>query len=156
VPGAHVRQDELDQACQAEDVDLDLGARLVHRDVLDGAVGAVTGVVDQDVDAARVADDRVDGRADRVVVGDVEAEDFHSRVLQRGHPLGAPCGAVDGVSRFLQAQGCIGPDPEDAPVTSATLVVLDISFPSLFFPVSLLLRCRGRRLSAGSPIQLVS
>jgi hypothetical protein len=36
----------------AEDVDLHLGAGLLHRDVFEGAVGAVADVVDQDVDAA--------------------------------------------------------------------------------------------------------
>jgi hypothetical protein len=45
-----VRRDELDQPREAEDVDLELAARLVDRHVLDGAVRAVPGVVDEYVD----------------------------------------------------------------------------------------------------------
>ena len=52
-----MRSDELDQAAQTEQVDLELAAGLVDRDVLDSPVGAVTGVVDQHVDAAGLLDD---------------------------------------------------------------------------------------------------
>ena len=52
-----MRGDELGEARQTEDVDLELAAGLVDRDVLDGAVGAVAGVVDQDVDASGLLQD---------------------------------------------------------------------------------------------------
>ena len=48
----HVRQDELRQPGQAEDINLQLPAGFFDGHVLDGAEGAVTGIVDQDVDPA--------------------------------------------------------------------------------------------------------
>jgi hypothetical protein len=64
----HVRQDELGESRGAEHVDFELAAGFFHRYVFDGAVGAVAGVVDQDVDAALLGEDPVDPGPHRLMV----------------------------------------------------------------------------------------
>ena len=98
-------QDELGQAGQAEDVDLELAARLGQRHILDRAVGAVAGVVDEHVDPAGLGDDPLDERRERGVVGDVDAGDLDAGLGQRGHPVHAPGGGVDAVPELPQVPG---------------------------------------------------
>ena len=102
---AHVRQHELRQAHRAEHVDVELAARLVERHVLDGAVGAIAGVVDQDVDAAGLGDDLLDTGAHGVVVGDVHRQRPDAAARELLEALGAARGAVDGVAELVQLQG---------------------------------------------------
>ena len=52
---AQVREDELGEPREPEDVDLELAAGLLHRHVLERAVGPVAGVVHEHVDAALLA-----------------------------------------------------------------------------------------------------
>jgi hypothetical protein len=75
--GAEVRQQRLGGREQAADVDLELLSHLVHRRWLQGAVRAITCVVDQGVDAPEPDDPSLDGRFDRLGVLDVEAGDEH-------------------------------------------------------------------------------
>lgn len=95
---AHARGDEAGEGGEAEDVDVELAAGLLERHVLDGAVGAVAGVVDEDVDAAGLGQDRLDGGADGVLIGEVEGERAQTVLREGGEAVGAPGGAVqDGV-----------------------------------------------------------
>ena len=85
---AHVGRHELDQPGQAEDVDLELAPRLVDRDVLDRAVRAVAGVVDQHVEP-RPCSPRIRSMpaGHRGVVGDVHRERGDAGLRQRLHPV---------------------------------------------------------------------
>ena len=100
--GAHVRGDQLGEATQAEDVDLELTAGLVDRDVLDGPVGAVAGVVDQDVDAAGLLQDAVHAGGHRGVVGHVHGQRADTVGGQGLEAVGAAGRTVDDVAQRLE------------------------------------------------------
>jgi hypothetical protein len=71
---AHVRQHQLRKAGKAEEIHLELPARLLQRHVLDRAHGAVTCAIDQHIDAAFVVNDALYALNHRRVVGNVHAE----------------------------------------------------------------------------------
>jgi hypothetical protein len=73
-PCAHVRRHQLGQPGEPEDVHVELTPGLVERHVLDRAVRAVTGVVDQDVDPPLLLDDPGDAGNHRGIVCDVHRE----------------------------------------------------------------------------------
>jgi hypothetical protein len=102
---AHVRQDELGQPSRAEDVDLELVASLVHRDVLNRAVGAVAGVVHEHVNATRVGNDLFDSGLQRGVVGDVHGDGVDARLGEVVRALDAAGGGVDGVAGLGEFEG---------------------------------------------------
>ena len=71
------RQRRLGHPERAEEVGLDLRARLLLAHLLDRAEEAVARVVDHDVEPAEVLVCLLDGRVDRRLVGDVERERKH-------------------------------------------------------------------------------
>ena len=103
-PLPHAGQDELDQPGGAEQVHVELAAGLVQRHVLDGSVGAVAGVVDQDVDAAGLGEDLLDAQRGRFLVGDVHGERSDAALAQVGHPVGAAGHAVDDETGVLETE----------------------------------------------------
>ena len=92
----------MGEASQAEDVDLELAAGLVDRDVLDGPVGAVAGVVDQDVDAAGLLQDAVDAGAHGGVVGHVHGQRADAIGGQGLETVGTTGRTVDDVAQRLE------------------------------------------------------
>ena len=98
----HVRQDELSESRGAEHVDFELAAGFFHRYVFDGAVGAVAGVVDQDVDAALLGEDPVDPGPHRLLVGDVHCQRADTGLGEVSHALDPPGRGVDGVAGLAQ------------------------------------------------------
>ena len=100
-----MRGDELGEAPQTEDVDLELAAGLVDRDVLDGPVGAVAGVVDQDVDAAGLLQDAVHAGVHGGVVGHVHGQRADAVSGQGLETVSAAGGAVDDVAQRLELAG---------------------------------------------------
>ena len=100
--GPHVRQDELGEVRQAEEVHLELVAGLVDGDLLDRPVEAEAGVVDEDVDPALVRDDPVHDPF--VVLGcrDVHPDGGDAVVGEVGHALQAPGSGVHGVALLTQ------------------------------------------------------
>ncbi len=104
-----VRQDGLGRPGGCEDIDLELGVALVRGNVFEGAVGAVAGIVDQDVDAALFLDDAVEG-AGGGVVGDVQGERAYALRLQVAKALQAAGGSVRDVALAGEASGDIGAD----------------------------------------------
>ena len=76
-----MRQDELGQACQTEEVYLELVACLVKGNVFDRTVGAVPCVIDEGVDAPLLRDNGLHSLLDGVFIGDVQ--------LKRNHAEGA-------------------------------------------------------------------
>jgi len=71
---AHDRKDGLSEPHDAEEVRLDLGAEIVGINVFDGSHVGVPGVVDQNVEATPPMDRGIDGRADLIVVRDIERD----------------------------------------------------------------------------------
>jgi hypothetical protein len=71
---AHGGQDGLRDGQRAEDVDVELGAPLRERDLFDGPVLRIAGVVDEDVEAAGAGEHRPDRRGDGRGVGHVEGQ----------------------------------------------------------------------------------
>ena len=106
----HVRQHELRQPGKAEDIDLQLPAGLLQRHVLDGAERAVTGVVDQHVDASLGLHDRGDTGRHRSLVGHVETQRDDAEGAKRFHPLDPAGGTVDAVAFAGQQHGGLIPD----------------------------------------------
>ena len=78
---AHLRQDELGESCQTEEVHLKLVACLVKSNVLDRTVGTVPCVIDEDVNAPLLGDNGLYSLLDGVFVSDVQ--------LKRNHAEGA-------------------------------------------------------------------
>ena len=116
--GAHPGQHELAHPRQAEDVGLEHGPHLVHVDLLDRAVLAVAGVVDEGADGAVGRLDLGDGRRHRRVVGDVERRS-RGRPGRRGRPgcrggerWPTPCGPAASSSSATAR-----PMPVEQPVT---------------------------------------
>lgn len=100
----HVRQDELRQPGQAEDINLQLPAGFFDGHVLDGAEGAVTGIVDQDVDPALRLQDGGDTGLHRSLVRHIQRQRHDAEFAQRLHPI-HPAGGADnyiGILRHLQ------------------------------------------------------
>ena len=89
---AHVRQNELGELCEAEEVHFELVTGVVERDVLDGPVEAEAGVVDEDVDPPLGLDDPAHGllvvRAHRDVHLDGD-DPVVGHLGQAVHPPGA-------------------------------------------------------------------
>jgi hypothetical protein len=74
VTAAHVRQDRLDHRHGAEHVDRELGPDLIEARLLDRALEAVAGIVDQHVDPAGLAQRVLDALAHARFVRDVEQD----------------------------------------------------------------------------------
>ena len=108
---AHVRHDQLNEPGQAEDVHLELAARLAQRHVFDRAVGAVAGVVDQHVDPPGRGDDLLDAVGDGRLVGEIHPEDPHAELAELTHRLQTPRDGVNGESVFVQQAGGVFADP---------------------------------------------
>src|SRR5207253_2267707 len=85
---AHTREDELGETDQAEDVGLELAAHLGHRDLLEGALLAVPGIVDQHADRTLGALDRLDRAPHRDLVAHASAT-AGSPCLTRSDPWSA-------------------------------------------------------------------
>ena len=114
-------QDELGQPGGAEDVDLELVAGFVQGHVFQRAVGAVAGVVDQDVDAACLGEDLLDTGLHGCVVGDVHRQGADAGLGEVLHPFDAPGGGVDRVAEPCEFNAVASPIPDEPPVTRATL-----------------------------------
>ena len=118
--------DQLGEPGQAEHVDLELAPRLVDRDVLDRAVGAVAGVVHEYVDPALLVDDPLRRRLTiDVVVGDVHRED-RDAVASRGAAIRSTRRATAYTSKpaFRSRWAVSSPMPLDPPVTRATRLLM--------------------------------
>jgi hypothetical protein len=100
-----VRDDQLGQSREGEDVDLHLPAGLGQRDLFQGPVGAVAGVVHHDVDPAGVADDPIDQVDHGVVVGEVGGHGGDAELGQVGHPVEPARDRVDAVTEAMQLAG---------------------------------------------------
>ena len=103
--GAHVGEDKLSEPPKTENVDLELAAGLVQGDVLNGAVGSVAGVVDQDVDTPGFGDDFLDTAGHGFVVGHVHCQGMDSYRGELFQSVGAACGGVDGVAELVECAG---------------------------------------------------
>ena len=101
----------MDEPGGAEDIHLELPAGLVEGHVLDCSVGAITGVVHQDVDAAGLGKDLLDAELRRLLIRDVHDERLHSVLAQVRHAIGTPGHAVDEEPGFLQPEGGGRSDP---------------------------------------------
>lgn len=87
----HVRKDCAVEADGAEDVDVEQFARLLAGERLGEPVEQHPGVVDEDVDPARLGEDPFDGRIDRCLVRHVKFDRFQRKGVgsgERAHPLG--------------------------------------------------------------------
>jgi hypothetical protein len=107
--------DELDQPRQAEEVDLELSTCDVDRDVLDRAVRAVAGVVDEHVEATVLREDAFDAGRHRVLVGDVHRERRDAGLLDPLHPVDPAGHGVRREAGLEQADRRPLPDPARAP-----------------------------------------
>src|SRR5207253_1731247 len=87
---AHAGENELRQPDEAEDVGLELAAHLGHRHLLEGALLAVAGIVDQHADRALGALDRLDRGAHRGFVAHVECERPAAAAPERAYRLRPP------------------------------------------------------------------
>ena len=102
---AHVWQHELGEACQAEEVDVELSAGFVQGHVLHCSEVAVAGVVDKYIYVSLGLDDGLHGGAARVGVGDVELQGPHALGAQGLQELQAAGGAIDDVALAGQSEG---------------------------------------------------
>ena len=112
------------QPHRAEHVDVELTTGFLQWHVLDRSIRAVTGIVDQHVEASRLVDDPGDAGPHLVVVGDVHHQRTDSGRGQGFEPVEAAGGAVDDDAGCRQGAGGCLTDPEDAPVTRAILVLM--------------------------------
>ena len=110
-------EDELGEAREAEEVDLELVAGVVEGDVLHRAEEAEAGVVDEDVDAATLGGDALGGGGEVFLAGDVHLEGDGAEVFEVAHVLDAAGCGVDGVALAEEALGGRLAMPADAPVT---------------------------------------
>jgi len=78
---------------------------LGQRHVLDGAVGAVAGAVDQDVDPALFGEDALDSGLHGFLVGDIHRQGADARGGEVIHAFCSPGRGVGGVAEFSQFQG---------------------------------------------------
>src|SRR5439155_2344868 len=97
----HGRKDGVKQPERAEDVHLELRAPLREGHVLYRTVLAVTGVVDERVDASGRAEHRPDGRVDRSRVGDVELDRLDSPLREPGEVRPAARRGEDAVAALF-------------------------------------------------------
>jgi len=105
---AHRREHQLRQTRQAEHVHLELATRLLDRDVLEGTVRAVSGVVDEHVDASLLVHDPIDARLHRGVVGDVHLEHLAPGCREVRHPVHPTRSGVDHpAARDQREGGCV-------------------------------------------------
>jgi hypothetical protein len=113
---AHHRQNQLAEPRQPEHIDLELPPPFVERHVFQRAVGAVAGIVDQDVDASRLVLDRVHRGDDRNIVRQVELEQSGAGGGEAGHAVEASgarentiAGGKERAGRgFADPGGCAG------------------------------------------------
>ena len=98
---SHLRQDQPAEFRQAEEVNLQLGARLGFGHILHGAEVAVAGIVDQHVDAPFGGDDRFNAAAALLRNGNVQADRGHAVPPERLHGLDPPGRGID----LMAAQG---------------------------------------------------
>ena len=95
---AHMRQHQLGEAREAEEVHLELAACLVNGDIFNGAVGSVARVVDEHVNAAFCVNDLLYGGFHGFFIGNVQAERFYTLGGELFNLLNAAGGTVDGVA----------------------------------------------------------
>ncbi|MNH93937.1 hypothetical protein D3C73_465470 [compost metagenome] len=100
----------MDQPDRAKDVDVELGARLFHLHVLDGTIGAIAGIVDEDVDATEFGDDGFDPGLHGSVISHVHRQNFDTGLRQTLHVTDTARGAVNRVAEFLELEGSGFPD----------------------------------------------
>ena len=94
-----MREDPLGQVGQTEQVDLELVAGVVDRNVLDGTVETEAGIVDHDVDPVLGFDDLFDHALVVLGAGDVERDrDDASGQQFLLHPVNTACRGVDPVA----------------------------------------------------------
>jgi hypothetical protein len=106
-----VRDGQLDQASQAEDVDLELAAGLLDGHILHRPVGPVAGVVDQHVDTASLGDNLLQPGGHRGVLCDIHAERADPLAGERLHSLDPAGDGVHGETGRLQEQCRLRADP---------------------------------------------
>ena len=97
-----MRQHQLGEARQAEEVHLELAARLVDGDVFNSAVGSVARVVDEHVNATFGINDLLYGGFHGCLIGNVHAERSHALGGELFNLLNAAGGTVDGVAVAYQ------------------------------------------------------
>ena len=102
-PCAHMRQHQLGEAREAEEVHLELAACLVDGDVFNGAVGSVACIVNEHVNATFCLNNLLYGGFHGCFIGNVQAERFHAFGGELFNLLNAAGGTVDGVSRSAPA-----------------------------------------------------
>ena len=93
-----MRQHQLGEAREAEEVHLELAACLVDGDILNSAVGSVACIVDEHVNAAFCVNNLLYGGFHGCFIGNVQAERFHALGGELFNLLNAAGGTVDGVA----------------------------------------------------------
>ena len=97
-PCAHMRQHQLGEARQAEEIHLELATCLVDGDVFNSAVKSVARVVDEHVNAAFCVNDLLYGGFHGCLIGNVQAQRFHTLGGELFNLLNAAGGTVYGVA----------------------------------------------------------
>jgi hypothetical protein len=92
-----------------------LAARLLERHVFDCTVGAISGIVDEDIDVIGLRQDLLDSGGRGFVVGDVHGERLDAPLSERLHAIGAASNPVDKESSLMQAEGGGLPDARGCP-----------------------------------------
>ena len=155
----HVRQDELGEVREAEQVDLELVSRVVERDVLDGSIEAEARVVDQNVNPSFRFDDAAHGPLVVLALRDVHLDRGDAVFGQVVHAVRPASAGVDGVAPAGQqdrgfpahAGGCSRDEYDLSQVAalSLRLAVIDQSTAVLggraAFVVATRPRVKGRR-----------
>jgi hypothetical protein len=112
-PGAHARQDRARHIGQPPEIDLEHAANFVVVAFLDGGEIADAGIVDEDVDAAKLGLSRRDARRDLGGLGHIERQDERVALMARrqiGDVLGIsrgdddPVAAIQRIARELAAK----------------------------------------------------
>jgi len=95
---AHGWQQQLRQAGRTEQIDFELIASFLQRDVLDGAVEAEAGVIDQDIDAPNLVQNGLHGGFDLIVPGHIHPQRDGAEGGQVAHLFNAARGDIDPVA----------------------------------------------------------
>ena len=100
----------MGEACETENVDLELAAGFINGDVFNGAEGPVAGVVDQDIDTPSFGNDFLDTTGHGFVVGRVHCQGMDSYRGELFQSVGAACSGVDGVAELVECAGSLFAD----------------------------------------------
>ena len=101
----HVRQHLLRQTCQTEHVHFKLTLGFLDAHVLDSAVRAVAGIVDEHVDATFFGDEFLECGVDTLSIGHVHFQRCHTVLLEVFHLVHATRCAVHFVSLLCEFDG---------------------------------------------------